>query len=46
MFPLWLKAGFWGLVGGSALLLGSAVGYYAKIPQRVIAAVIVFVLVY
>ncbi len=38
MFPLWLKAGFWGLVGGSALLLGSAVGYYAKILQRVIAA--------
>ncbi|MDZ7961975.1 MAG: hypothetical protein RMY34_29570 [Aulosira sp. DedQUE10] len=33
MFPLWLKAAFWGLVGGSALLLGSAVGYYAKIPE-------------
>lgn len=42
MFPLWLKAGFWGLVGGSALLLGSAVGYYAKIPQRVIAAIMAF----
>lgn len=42
MFPLWLKAGFWGLVGGSALLLGSAVGYYVKIPQRVIAAIMAF----
>jgi ZIP family zinc transporter len=42
MFPLWLKAGFWGLVSGSALLLGSAVGYYAKIPQRAIAAVMAF----
>ncbi|MCC5647197.1 ZIP family zinc transporter [Nostoc sp. CHAB 5824] len=42
MFPLWLQAGFWGLVGGSALLLGSVVGYYAKIPQRAIAAVMAF----
>lgn len=42
MFPLWLKAGFWGLFGGSALLLGSAVGYYAKIPQRLVAAVMAF----
>ncbi|MFN6464688.1 MAG: ZIP family metal transporter [Nostoc sp. DedVER02] len=42
MFPLWLQAGFWGLVGGSALLLGSAVGYYGKIPQRAIAAVMAF----
>ncbi|GAB1542898.1 hypothetical protein NUACC21_55720 [Scytonema sp. NUACC21] len=42
MFPLWLKAGFWGLVGGSALLLGSAVGYYAKIPQKAIAAIMSF----
>jgi len=42
MFPLWLKAGFWGLVDGSALLLGSAIGYYAKIPQRAIAAIMAF----
>ncbi|WP_228058023.1 hypothetical protein [Nostoc sp. LEGE 12447] len=38
MFPLCLQAGFWGLVGGSALLLGSAVGYYAKIPQRAMSS--------
>ena len=37
MFPLWLQAGFWGLVGGSALLLGVALGYFVKIPQRAIA---------
>lgn len=42
MFPVWLQAGFWGLVGGSALLLGSAVGYCAKIPQRAIAAIMAF----
>ena len=42
MFPLWLQAGFWGLVGGSALLLGAALGYFVKIPQRLIAAIMAF----
>ncbi|MBE9182701.1 ZIP family zinc transporter [Oculatella sp. LEGE 06141] len=42
MVPLWLQAGFWGLLAGSALLLGAAIGYYAKIPQRLIAAVMAF----
>src|SRR6476469_262146 len=42
MFPVWLQAGFWGLVGGSALLLGAAVGYFGKIPQRAIAAIMAF----
>jgi zinc transporter, ZIP family len=42
MFPLWLQAGCWGLVGGSALLLGAAFGYFAQISQRVIAAIMAF----
>lgn len=42
MFPLWLQAGFWDLVGGSALLLGAALGYFNKIPQRVIVAIVAF----
>ncbi|MFB2920941.1 MULTISPECIES: ZIP family metal transporter [Aerosakkonema] len=42
MFPIWLQAGFWGLVSGSALIVGAAIGYYAKIPQRAIAAVMAF----
>jgi zinc transporter, ZIP family len=33
------EAGFWGLVGGSALILGAAVGWFARLPQRLIAAV-------
>lgn len=41
-FPVWLQAGFWGLVGGSALLLGACLGYFLKIPQRVIAAIMAF----
>ena len=36
---MWLEAGFWGLVGGSALVLGAIIAYVAPLPQRVIAAV-------
>ena len=34
-----LEAGFWGLVGGSALVLGAAVALVATLPQRLIAAI-------
>jgi ZIP family zinc transporter len=37
-----LVAGFWGLVAGSALVLGAAVGYFAPVPQRLIAAIMAF----
>jgi ZIP family zinc transporter len=37
-----LLAGFWGLLAGSALLIGAAVGYFAKLPQRLIASVMAF----
>jgi ZIP family zinc transporter len=42
MFPLWLQAGGWGLLGGSALLLGAGLGYFVQIPQRVIAGIMAF----
>jgi ZIP family zinc transporter len=35
-------AGFWGLVAGAALLLGAAVGYWVKVPQRLIAGIMAF----
>lgn len=41
-FPTWVLAGFWGLVSGSALLLGAALGYFARVPQRLIAAIMAF----
>jgi ZIP family zinc transporter len=34
-----LAAGFWGLIGGSALLVGAAIAYAVSLPQRLIAAV-------
>jgi ZIP family zinc transporter len=41
-FPLWLQAGFWGLVAGSALLVGAAAGFFTRIPRRIIAAIVAF----
>jgi ZIP family zinc transporter len=37
-----IEAGLWGLLAGSALLLGAAIGYFARLPQRLIAAVMAF----
>lgn len=34
-----LAAGFWGLVGGAALLVGALVGFYANVSRRIIALV-------
>ncbi|ADB30258.1 zinc/iron permease [Kribbella flavida DSM 17836] len=40
--PEWLQAGGWGLLAGSALLVGAAVGFLARIPQKLIASVMAF----
>ncbi|WP_306208855.1 ZIP family metal transporter [Actinoplanes sp. RD1] len=40
--PGWLQAGGWGLLAGSALLVGAALGYLARIPQRIIASIMAF----
>jgi zinc transporter, ZIP family len=37
-----LQAGLWGLLSGSALVLGALVGYFAKVPRRLIAAIMAF----
>lgn len=40
--PDYLQAFGWGLLAGSALLIGSALGYWLSLPQRVVAAVMAF----
>jgi ZIP family zinc transporter len=40
--PLILQAGLWGLLGGSALVIGAAIAYLATLPPRLIAAVMAF----
>jgi len=37
--PLFVEAALWGLLSGSALLIGAALGYFANLPQRLIAGV-------
>jgi ZIP family zinc transporter len=38
----WLIAGGWGLLAGSALLIGAGIGYAVRLPTRAIAAVMAF----
>src|SRR4051794_566742 len=38
----WLAAGLWGLLAGSALVLGAAVGFLGKVPRRWIASIMAF----
>ncbi len=42
MIPTWIQAGLWGLLSGGALVLGAAIGFFARVPQRVVAAVMAF----
>jgi ZIP family zinc transporter len=37
-----LQAALWGLLAGSALVVGAAVGYWMSLPQRAVAAVMAF----
>jgi ZIP family zinc transporter len=40
--PLVIQAGLWGLLSGSALVVGALIGTFAQLPQRVIAGVMAF----
>ena len=40
--PLWLIAGWWGFFAGAALIVGAAFGYFFRLPQRLVAAVMAF----
>jgi ZIP family zinc transporter len=37
-----LHAAFWGLIAGSALVVGALVGWFVRVPTRLIAAVMAF----
>jgi zinc transporter, ZIP family len=40
--PVAVQAGLWGLLSGSALVLGAAVAWFLRVPRRLIAAVMAF----
>ncbi len=42
MMPLYVQASLWGLLTGSALLLGAAFGFFFRIPERLVAAIMAF----
>lgn len=41
--PLAIQAGLWGLLSGSALLIGALVGWFARLPERLIAAIMAMI---
>jgi ZIP family zinc transporter len=40
--PGWLRAGLWGGLAGSALVVGAAVAFWVRVPTRLVAAVMAF----
>jgi len=40
--PVWLEAGGWGFAAASALLLGSALGWFIRFPPKIVAYVMAF----
>jgi zinc transporter, ZIP family len=42
MVPIWIQAGFWGCVAGGALVIGTAVAYWVRVPQRLVAGIMAF----
>ncbi len=40
--PLWLQAGLWGMVSGSALVIGAVLAYLVRMPPRALAAIMAF----
>ena len=42
MISGWIAAGFWGLVAGSALMIGASIAYFTRVSSRTIAAIMAF----
>ena len=40
--PIWLQAGMWGLIAGSALVIGAAVAWWVRVPRLMVASVMAF----
>jgi zinc transporter, ZIP family len=40
--PTWLEAGFWGLLGGGALVIGALIAWLFPVPDKVVATVMAF----
>jgi len=39
---VWAQAGLWGLLAGGALVVGAAIAWFVRVPQRVVASIMAF----
>jgi ZIP family zinc transporter len=42
LIPWSVQAGLWGLLSGSALLIGAAIGWFVPMRRRIIAGIMAF----
>jgi ZIP family zinc transporter len=40
--PKWIEAGLWGLLSGSALVIGAVIGFRLKVPRKLVAMIMAF----
>ena len=40
--PVWVEAGWWGLVGGAALVLGAGIAWLVRVPRQLVAWIMAF----
>ena len=40
--PVWLDAGWWGLIAGGALVMGALVAWFVAVPQRIVSSIMAF----
>jgi ZIP family zinc transporter len=40
--PGWIEAGLWGLLGGTALVIGALIAWFVRVPAAVVASVMAF----
>jgi len=40
--PVWLQAAGWGLLSGSALVIGAGIGYFGRLSDALVAAIMAF----
>lgn len=40
--PRWIEAGLWGLLSGSALVIGAVIGFRLNVPRKMVALIMAF----
>ena len=40
--PVWLQAGWWGLVAGGALVVGALIAWFVRVPPKIVSSIMAF----